>query len=327
LALLVTAIGAQTHAPAAPGPSKAWKLAFVRDGDIWIANGDGTGQRRLIRKGVSPCWSPDRKQIAFARDSNIWIANADGTGQRQLTSAWKKTRSDEDETISLSWNPVDNLITFSHEETYSVRPQRGGAVQKIDGSALYAVSPTAERSAEPEVILDIGEQGAHYAYSHQDSPAWSKSGKWLAFARNGDIWTATRYDRRKEGSLWDAWKWQISRLAAAARFDDPNSRASRTNLGVARLSWSPDEKSLAYSLTRLDGSGVWEIHLLRVEAKPDDGEPTVKKNICLTNNGFDACFSPDSRSLTFVNTEGIHLLTTDSKTERILIKNARQPAW
>ncbi|NJL59693.1 MAG: hypothetical protein HC887_08680 [Desulfobacteraceae bacterium] len=35
--------------------SEAWKIAFVRGKDIWIADGDGTNQKRIIRNGRSPC--------------------------------------------------------------------------------------------------------------------------------------------------------------------------------------------------------------------------------------------------------------------------------
>ena len=74
--------------------AKTWKLAFVREGNIWVANGDGSNQKLLITNVESPSWSPDRKQIAFSRDCNLWIAESDGSKQRPLTKAWKKGHPD-----------------------------------------------------------------------------------------------------------------------------------------------------------------------------------------------------------------------------------------
>ena len=71
---------------------KDWKLAFVRNDNIWVANGNGKGQRLIIENGQSPSWSPDKKQIAFARNQDIWLAMADGTNQHPLTFQWKNSK-------------------------------------------------------------------------------------------------------------------------------------------------------------------------------------------------------------------------------------------
>src|SRR5690242_3433713 len=84
-------------------PPASARLAFVRDGNIWTAAGDGSGQRLVIRRGEAPCWSPDHRQLAFAREGNIWLANADGSDQRQLT-AFRDGNSTNG--WALSWDPV-----------------------------------------------------------------------------------------------------------------------------------------------------------------------------------------------------------------------------
>src|SRR5438552_13377315 len=105
------------------------KVAFIRNGDIWIANSDGTGQRRIVRDGYSPCWSPDRQRIAFTRASNVWIANADGSGQKQWTTRWKATDEDRvyhqdhvtiQRDMDISWDPRGRTITFSHFDQFHV---------------------------------------------------------------------------------------------------------------------------------------------------------------------------------------------------------------
>ena len=45
----------------------------------------GTHQRQLTTLGDSPTWSPNSTEIAYVRSGDIWVMNADGTHQRQLT--------------------------------------------------------------------------------------------------------------------------------------------------------------------------------------------------------------------------------------------------
>ena len=76
--------------------SPAWspnrrRIAFVRQGAVWVMNADGSRQRRLIAGG-SPTWSPTGGQIAFASDRSVRIVNAIGGTPRMLaeghTPAW-----------------------------------------------------------------------------------------------------------------------------------------------------------------------------------------------------------------------------------------------
>jgi len=47
---------------------------------------DGTGVAPVGElQGTGPAWSPDGRQLAYARDGWVWVANADGTGERQVT--------------------------------------------------------------------------------------------------------------------------------------------------------------------------------------------------------------------------------------------------
>ena len=37
-----------------PETLRPWKLAFVRDNNIWVSNGDGTDQKLIIENGETP---------------------------------------------------------------------------------------------------------------------------------------------------------------------------------------------------------------------------------------------------------------------------------
>jgi len=68
-------------------PASRWTIAFVRSGDIWMANGEGNEQRLVIRNGQSPAWSPDKTVLAFARKGDVWISDPNGQNQKQLTDS------------------------------------------------------------------------------------------------------------------------------------------------------------------------------------------------------------------------------------------------
>jgi len=92
------------------------RIAFNsnRDGnwEIYVMNGDGTGQTRLTNnpaEDFSPAWSPDGLRIAFSskRDGNpeIYIMNADGTGQTRLTNSPAND-------VHPTWSPDGTRIAF-----------------------------------------------------------------------------------------------------------------------------------------------------------------------------------------------------------------------
>ena len=79
------------------------KLAFERDGAIYVVPTAGGTPALLTDDGFSPAWSPDGTKIAFAslRDGNseIYTMNADGSSQTRITN-------DPGAQWDPSWQPV-----------------------------------------------------------------------------------------------------------------------------------------------------------------------------------------------------------------------------
>jgi len=86
-------------------------LAFLRAGQIWIVNQDGSDMRKLntseLKCKVNFAWSPGGTQIAFVAEDNIWIGNI-------YSSELKKVSFDNPQTGSLDWS-VNNKIAFEAE--------------------------------------------------------------------------------------------------------------------------------------------------------------------------------------------------------------------
>jgi|WetSurMetagenome_2_1015567.scaffolds.fasta_scaffold64808_3 Tol biopolymer transport system component len=323
---------------------KAWKLAFVRDGNIWVANGDGTDQTRIIRNAQAPSWSPDKKRVAFVRDSNIWVAAADGRKQRPLTYQWKKNGrllKPDFVDIRISWNPRYDSVTFSHQEFFKV--ERVGGTKGLAPYSRYApknvilgnsifdvpVSGKSPEKAVPRYDLYGHEGGASNYFVDQGFPAWSASGKRLAFVRAGDIWVTDVIEKEDEEDLEN---FDTTRVAAVAVYDEPTLRASRQNLGATTLSWTPDEKQLLYGYQRLGGSGTEEVHLLDLSSGKDIRllrDAAVIDPVLSPNGKFFVYWSyecgDDKNSRSVGNC--IRLASIDGKTRQQIVANGQSPNW
>ena len=108
------------------------KMAFDRNKNVWLANADGTDERRLAGGG-RPCWSPDSKRILYVAGSErtrvLFVINADGSDNRQITdnshgySGWH------------SWAPDGSKVAFQGAgRLWTVSPDGNGAVRVCSGS-------------------------------------------------------------------------------------------------------------------------------------------------------------------------------------------------
>jgi Tol biopolymer transport system component len=88
------------------------KIAFLRHGQLWVMNADGSGQTQLTTGGLvyKESWSPDGSQfvISYLPPStsgapNLYLINADGTGLTQVTSSPCSPQACGDYTPS--WQP------------------------------------------------------------------------------------------------------------------------------------------------------------------------------------------------------------------------------
>lgn len=119
------------------------RLLFARDRSIWIAELDGSGQRRLTSPAANqsdfrPAWAPKGDHFAFVRDSNgltneLWAGTTDGE-QTRLTDT--PARHEE----YPSWSASRNEILFSG--FFDAAP-----------SKLYRIAPDGSGDAEVSTNL------------------------------------------------------------------------------------------------------------------------------------------------------------------------------
>src|SRR5947208_633902 len=76
------------------------------------------------------------------------------------------------------------------------RPAVEPADETLGGIAMFDVPASAQKERLPTLRFDLSDDEAAFSFSAHGSPAWSRSGRLLAFARNGDIWVSVRLGGR-----------------------------------------------------------------------------------------------------------------------------------
>src|SRR5205807_5199054 len=92
------------------------KLIFVRSGDVWVMNADGSHQRRLTnhpagQPDANPNFTPDRRRIVFQRGTGLYTANLDGGGlKRVLTPSVAASDPDVQPGCNFTGTPRHDVI-------------------------------------------------------------------------------------------------------------------------------------------------------------------------------------------------------------------------
>jgi WD40-like Beta Propeller Repeat len=100
---------------------------------LWVLDPDGS-QRRLIRNGIDPSWSPHGRWVAFTREGQVWVVDTRSGRARRLT-----TKGGE----RPAWSPDGRRIAFfrvRHEEAflYVLDPKGGPAREVLSEPVEYA---------------------------------------------------------------------------------------------------------------------------------------------------------------------------------------------
>jgi Tol biopolymer transport system component len=172
------------------------RLAYQRDGAIWVMNADGSGQTQLTPGSAGgefanePAWSPDGHQIAFHRlDSQlgIWIVSDGGGLERQLTSV-------RDE--SPAWSPDGQTIVAERhglptaDRLVLIRADGGGEDLLVTGISSSNRNPSWSPDGT-KIAFDVnsGEgidvvavtTGAVQAFGTGADPEWAPDGSALVY--------------------------------------------------------------------------------------------------------------------------------------------------
>jgi hypothetical protein len=154
------------------------RIAFARDGRLFLINSDGSGEVPLTSGSTDrePYWSPDGTRIAFTRSNAVHVVNADGTGLRQVSP---------DKRLSGPWSPDGRSLIITVLEE---------ACDAFYYYYCYYYTPTVVATDLVNLDLETGQEIAltHTAGVAKWSPAWSADGQRLFFVSaqtgNSDVY-------------------------------------------------------------------------------------------------------------------------------------------
>ncbi len=234
-------------APAILPPRPSERIAFERDGGLYVMNADGRGQRKLAGKRVtSPLtWSPDGQIIAFQRwapgtQVDLWQITPDDGVQRRLASRGTSN-------IDPTWAPDSRRLAFSRRAgswSVYVIGQDGSAEHRVTPASAFADggpdwSPTSDTLAFQRydydrhetvgvflVDVDQGKPRVLRGTGRGGSPRWSPDGTTILFHRDDALWTVSA-----EGT-------RLRQLTNPAPDEEDNF-----------ASWSPDGQRIVFIRT------------------------------------------------------------------------------
>ncbi len=235
LAALAVAVGSGpslfVQAPDGPG-----RIVFVRDGDLFVAEGDGSGQTLIASGGgddvklgyLTAAWSPDGRHIAAVRDvggafltPGVDLLTADGALVRTVAL-------DAGCGPSLSWSPDSSEVAIG---TCPADVPRD-AIEGVE-SGIGLLLAGLDASVDREIALPPEWQSVASA----NPEVWTRPDLWARWSPDGR-WIA----------LWAIVAGQGGRYLVAA--DGSGTRPVddliiRMGNGVENLDWSPDGRRLA----------------------------------------------------------------------------------
>lgn len=226
-------------------------LAYTRNGQLFLANADGSGERLLANlPGFYMRWSPDGRRIRFTvvddqdGQRTIWEVGTDGRHLHPLKFNWAGTPMEG----FGEWTPdgryyvfvsrrngISNLWAIEERSDWMHRPRHEPVqltagpldyyrpLPSIDGTRLFAV---ATRHAGQLLRYDMVQKkfAPFLGGASADQLSFTQDGRWVA------------YVSYPEGTLWRA----RSDGSEALQLTFPPLRA-------LDLRWSPDGSSIAFS--------------------------------------------------------------------------------
>jgi WD40 repeat protein len=276
-------------APAAQAtfPGQNGKIAFVRGGDIWAMNPDGTGQANLTSSAATdsaPDWSPDGQKIAFTSYASggslqIWVMHADGTNPHTISDG---TAQDS----NPAWDPTGAEIAFSNYAIWKMN---------ADGTGRTHICCDSEDPNDVD---------------------WSPGGGRIAFDLTRDF-----LQIRTDIATVNPNGTGFTNLTG---FEQPCDEFF--GIIHSSPSWSPDEQLIAFDSNSPCNDGAHPFAIWIIKPDGTGLQKLTNPSTAQAENDFSPTWSPDGSKIAFSRSSRIETMTANG-TGIIDITDGDQPDW
>ncbi len=263
------------------------KIAFIRDGDLWVMDWDGKNQFKVVAAQNADgrvSWAPDNKRIAFVRKGNVNLQGPDNLGGQHKVYDLFIGYLDSANVNTNFWYRLANDLGSRHPE-WSADGSRILFTKDLNANTLNAELPNYQNCT----IDTLGNSFQQITNSSEKNDRWAMM---PTTGPNGNFAFVLFRDKNAVGVV-------IAPPTLKSITDTEISAKAKFLKGVTGPAWSPDGNWIAVIQTEINKQAIYLL-------KPDMSEKFLvyKPGPGQVLQTYPLSWSPDSKWLTFATGDG-----------------------